>query len=212
MHLGEHVQAVVAGSPVRADRHVAAGGEHLGDLRHAARELEIGRRAVHHVGPLARQAGDLVRVDPHAVGQGGPRPRDPDRVEIGDLLEACGAQHRLALDDRLGGVGVQLGPEPLRQVARRPQQRPGAGRHEAGGEAHPQAALRCAVPAARQRLGVSERGVGGLREVERRPFGMRVHEALPRGRADSHPLQRREGRAGVAHRLHIEDRRRTAQQ
>src|SRR5216110_317060 len=136
-HLGEHVEPVVAGRAVRPDGDLAPRGEQLRHLRHAARELQVGRRAVHHRGALAREARRFVRVHPHAVGECRTRARDPDRVEVGDLLEPRGAQHRLALDDRLGGMGVQLRVEPLGQLARGPEQRSRAAGHETRGEAHP---------------------------------------------------------------------------
>src|SRR5205814_232553 len=49
-HLGEHVEPVVAGRAVRPDGDVAPRGQQLRHLRHAARELQVGRRAVHHRG------------------------------------------------------------------------------------------------------------------------------------------------------------------
>src|SRR5438132_5645099 len=60
-------------------------------------------------------------------------------------------------------------------------------------------------PALGQRLRLRERVVGRLRQLERRALGMRVHETLPHRRPDADPLERLERRAGVPHRLHVED-------
>src|SRR5207249_2850008 len=54
-HLGEHIEPVVAGRAVRPDGDVAPRGEQLRHLRHAARELQVRRRAVHHRGALTRE-------------------------------------------------------------------------------------------------------------------------------------------------------------
>jgi len=167
---------------------------------------------VHHRGALTGQAIHLVRVDPDAVGEGRPPARDADRVEVGDLLQARGPEHRLALHDRLRRVGVQLGVEPVRQIARRPEQWPGAGGDEARGEARPQPAVGGAVPALGQRRRIRQRVVGRLSEVDRGAFGVRVHQAFPDRGAHADSLERPERRVGVANGLHVEDRRGAAEQ
>src|SRR2546430_219053 len=90
---------------------------------------------------------------------------------------------------------------PLGQLARGPEQRPRAAGDEARGEAHLQPAAGAVVPELGQRLGLRERVFGRLRQLERRAFGMRVHETLPHGRPDADPLECLERRAGVPHRL-----------
>ena len=167
---------------------------------------------MHHVRPLAREPHGLVLVDPDAVRQRRALPRDPHRVEVRDLLHPRGAKHGLAFHDRLGGVRVDLRAEQLRQLAGRAQQRTGAARHETRREADPQPVARGPVPAAGQALRLGQRRVRGLRQLERRSLGVCVHETLPHHGAEPDALERPERRVRVMHRLHVEDRRRAAEQ
>src|SRR5437867_557584 len=96
---GEQLAAEHDRSSVRAQRYAAPGVEHLGDSGDPASELQVGRRTMHHVGPLRGEAGDLVRIRPDAVREHGAWPRDPHALEVGDFARPRGPQHRLALDD-----------------------------------------------------------------------------------------------------------------
>ena len=143
---------------------------------------------------------------------GRPGARDPHGIEVGDLLEPRGAEHRLPLDDRFRGVRVELRAVTLREIARRAQQRARATRHEAGSEAPPQPPARRPVPAPCQALRLRERRIRRLGELERGALGVRVHQTLPGGRPNAAPLQGLERRAGVVHRFHVEDGRGAAEQ
>ena len=211
-HLREHVEAVVARRPVRAQRHPAPGLEHLRDSRYPAPQLEIRRGTVHDVRALRREPRDLVLVHPDAMRHGRPGARDPHRVEVGDLLEPRGAEHRLPLDDRLRGVGVELRTVTLCEIARRAQQRARAARHEAGSEAPPQPSARRPVPAPCQALRFRERRIRRFGELEWGALRVRVHQTLPRRRPNAAPVQCLERRAGVVHGFHVEDRRRATEQ
>ena len=165
---------------------------------------------MHHVGLLTGQAADPLLVHPHAVRQRGARARDPHRIEVGDLVVARLFADHLQLDRRFGGVRVDRGAGPLGEIAHRAQQRPRAAGHEARRVTPAQPAVRRTVPLRAQVRRLLEGPLGWLLQSLGR--GGRVHQTFPGGRAQADRLQRLKGSAGVAHRLHIEDRRRAAEQ
>src|SRR6185312_8448252 len=115
--------------------------------REAAAELQVRAGTVNHVGLLARESRNAVRVDPHAVRQGGARTGNPDRVEVRDLVVPRFPLYRVELRERLGRVGVDDGAGFLGEIAHRAEQRPGAAGREAWGEAVAQPATRRPMPA-----------------------------------------------------------------
>ena len=165
---------------------------------------------MHHVGLLARETVDPFLVHPDAVRQRCARARDPDRIEVGDLILTRRLLDHLQLERRLGGVGVDRRARPRREVAHRAQQWSGATRHEPGSEAPAQPTLRRAVPLGAQIGRFLERPLGGLLQAGWRGRG--VHQALARRRAETDRLEGGERRPGVPHRLHVEDRRCAAEQ
>ena len=85
-HFGKRVEPVVAGGAIRADSHVAAGGEHLRNRRHTAAKLQVGAGTVDDVGRLAGKARNAVLVHPNAMRQCSAGTRDSYGIEIGDLV------------------------------------------------------------------------------------------------------------------------------
>ncbi len=165
---------------------------------------------MHHVRLLARQALNAVAIDPDAVRQRRTGPRDPNGIEIGELVLPGLALHHLQLGGCLGGVRVNHRPVPLGQVAHRPQQRPGTRRGEARREAIAQPATRGAVPFLTQIGRFLERGAGRLAQAGGCCGG--VHQALAHSGAQADNLERFERRTRVPHRLHVEDGGRPAEQ
>src|SRR5881396_1804710 len=162
------------------------------------------------VRPLPREHGDVVLAHPDAVRQRGTWPRDPDRIEVRDLIVAGLALHRLQLEGRFGSVRMNRGSGSLRQIARRPEQRPSAARREPRGKAIAQPSAGGAMPFSAQVRALRKRLVGRLAQC--RGTRGRIHQALPRRRADADRLECLERGARVTHGLHVENRRRAAEQ
>ena len=80
-HFAEQVEAVVARGAVGAEADVDAAREHARDRRDAARELQIGRRAVRDAAAVVREERDLVRLEVHGVHRDQPGPEQSDALQ-----------------------------------------------------------------------------------------------------------------------------------
>ena len=209
-HLGEGVEAVVARRAVGADADAAPRCQHLRNRRDPAAELQVRARAVDDVRPLPREHGDIVLVHPDAVRQRGARARNADGIEIGDLIVAGLAPHRIELERRFRRVGVHHGAGLLGQIAHRPQQRARTAGRKAWRKAIAEPATGGAMPLRAQVGALRKRCV--RRFPERRRRRGRVHQALPRGRPNPDRLECFERGRGMPHGLHVENRRGAAEQ
>ena len=162
------------------------------------------------VGGLSRQARNAVLIHPDAVRQGRTRPRNPNGIEVGDLIVSRFPFHELQLHGSLGSMRMNDRTCLLSQITHGAEQWPRAARREprrkaipeptAGGTMPPRAQVR----ALRQRLVCGFAQAGGVRR--------RVHETLAGRGANADRLERLERRAGMAHGFHVEDGRRAAEQ
>src|SRR5204863_93234 len=82
---------------VGADPDAAPGGEHFRNRRDPAAQLQIGAGTVNDVSGLSRQARNAVLIHPDAVRQGRTRPRNPNGIEVGDLIVSRFPFHELQL-------------------------------------------------------------------------------------------------------------------
>ena len=81
-HLGKHVEAVVAGGAVRAQRNRYLARQHLGDARQTRSEFQIRRRTMRDVRLRARQRLHFLSVEMDAMREQHVRARDSQRIKI----------------------------------------------------------------------------------------------------------------------------------
>ena len=157
-HLLEHVEPVVAGGAVGAERDGDAAGAHLRHRRDPRSELEVRPGAVHHLDVVIGQQLLIAIVDPHAMRRAQMRRREVNARQVLDV----GARAGVLLDDRdllarLRRVRVHQRVMLSRQAGDRFEQLARAGDREARRERGVQPAVRRAVPARADRDALVDR-------------------------------------------------------
>jgi hypothetical protein len=210
-HLVEHVEAVVAGGAVGAQRHADALGPQRDDRGHARTELEVRAGAVEHLDAALGHDRLLAGVDPHAVGGAQPRRGEPELGQVGHVAQAGLCPNEGHLVAVLAGVGVHQDPRGRGLRRDRFEQRPRARHGEPGRQRDADPPIGLPVPAAVQVDAGVEAGAPGLVQPGRRVAAV-VHQALADRGADAGRGDRLEHGVGVVHGLHRQHRRRAGPQ